>query len=82
MGTKLQKVFESESAPTYIVAEIGVNFNGDVELARKMIDAARKAGADAVKISDIYRRIAGYPKVRLKCVTKKKLPMLRRPILK
>ena len=49
MGTKLQKVFESESGPSYIIAEIGVNFNGNVELARKMIDAAREAGADAVK---------------------------------
>jgi sialic acid synthase SpsE len=32
-----------------IVAEIGVNHNGDVALAKKMIDAAKDAGADAVK---------------------------------
>jgi N-acetylneuraminate synthase len=33
----------------FIVAEIGINHNGDVELARKLIDAARSAGCDAVK---------------------------------
>lgn len=33
----------------YLIAEIGVNHNGDVQLARKMIDAAKKSGADAVK---------------------------------
>ena len=33
----------------YLIAEIGVNHNGDMELARKMIDAARQSGADAVK---------------------------------
>ncbi len=33
----------------YIIAEIGVNHNGDVNLAHRMIDAARGAGADAVK---------------------------------
>ena len=35
--------------PTYIVAEIGVNHNGNLEIARKMIDAAVHAGVDAVK---------------------------------
>lgn len=36
-------------APTYVVAEIGVNHNGDADLAHKMIDAAKQTGADAVK---------------------------------
>jgi N-acetylneuraminate synthase len=35
--------------PTYIVAEIGINHNGDLEIAKKMIDAAVHTGADAVK---------------------------------
>ena len=35
--------------PAYIVAEIGINHNGDLELARQMIDSAVHAGADAVK---------------------------------
>jgi len=35
--------------PCFIIAEAGVNHNGDVKLAEKLIDAAKKAGADAVK---------------------------------
>jgi N,N'-diacetyllegionaminate synthase len=34
---------------TTIIAEAGVNHNGDLELARQLIDAAASAGADAVK---------------------------------
>lgn len=34
---------------TFIIAESGVNHNGDIEIAKKMIDAASAAGADAVK---------------------------------
>ena len=34
---------------TYIIAEAGVNHNGDLELAKKMVDAAADAKADAVK---------------------------------
>jgi len=33
----------------FIIAEIGVNHNGDIDLAKKMIDSAKKCGADAVK---------------------------------
>jgi N,N'-diacetyllegionaminate synthase len=33
----------------YIIAEAGVNHNGDIELARQLIDAAKLAGADAIK---------------------------------
>lgn len=33
----------------FIIAEAGVNHNGSLELARKLIDVAREAGADAVK---------------------------------
>jgi len=33
----------------FIVAEIGVNHNGSLKLARKLIDSAKNAGADAVK---------------------------------
>lgn len=34
---------------TFIVAEIGINHNGDMELAKKLIDTATIAGCDAVK---------------------------------
>ena len=35
--------------PTYVIAEIGINHNGNLEIAKKMIDAAVHAGVDAVK---------------------------------
>lgn len=35
--------------PCFIIAEAGVNHNGDISLAGKLIDAAKEAGADAVK---------------------------------
>ncbi len=34
----------------FIVAELGINHNGDLALAKKMIKSAKKCGADAVKI--------------------------------
>ena len=33
----------------FIIAEAGVNHNGDIKLAKALIDQAKKAGADAVK---------------------------------
>ena len=33
----------------FIIAEAGVNHNGNIEIARRLVDAAAKAGADAVK---------------------------------
>lgn len=38
-----------EGYPTYIIAEIGQNHNGDVKIAKKLIDIAVNCGADAVK---------------------------------
>lgn len=35
--------------PTFIVAEIGINHNGDINNAKKLIDVASLAGCDAVK---------------------------------
>ena len=35
--------------PCFVTAEIGINANGSVEIAKKMIDAAITAGASAVK---------------------------------
>lgn len=33
----------------YIIAEIGINHNGDLDLAKKLIDLAKTSGCDAVK---------------------------------
>ncbi len=35
--------------PAFVIAEIGINHNGDLSIAKQMIDAAVHAGADAVK---------------------------------
>jgi N-acetylneuraminate synthase len=34
---------------TYVIAEIGINHNGSLDLAKRLIDAAKEAGCDAVK---------------------------------
>ena len=39
----------SPDSPTFIIAEAGVNHNGDMLIARKLIDAAAECGVDAVK---------------------------------
>lgn len=35
--------------PTYVIGEIGINHNGDIDVAKKLIDVAALAGAQAVK---------------------------------
>src|SRR5262245_10421781 len=35
--------------PCFIIAEVGINHNGSEDLALRLVDAARSAGADAVK---------------------------------
>lgn len=42
------KTIKNYSEP-YIIAEIGANHNGDINLAKEMIDIAKEKGADAVK---------------------------------
>tara|TARA_B110000467_G_scaffold153844_1_gene164604 strand:- start:808 stop:1872 length:1065 start_codon:yes stop_codon:yes gene_type:complete len=49
--------------PCYIIAEIGVNHNGDLSFAKKLIDKSIEAGADAVKfqkrdLQSLYRKEA------------------------
>jgi N-acetylneuraminate synthase len=38
-----------EGEPVFVTAEIGINHNGDLNIAKKLIDAAVEAGCDAVK---------------------------------
>lgn len=38
-----------ENYPTYFIAEIGANFDGDIEKAKRLVDAAKEAGADCAK---------------------------------
>lgn len=41
---------------TFIIAEAGVNHNGDISLAKKLIDVAKDAGADAVKFQTFHAK--------------------------
>jgi N-acetylneuraminate synthase len=38
-----------DSRPCYVIAEIGINHNGDIDLAKRLISVAVAAGCDAVK---------------------------------
>lgn len=56
MGLNLDRGFNMK---TYIIAEIGINHNGDINIAKKLIDVAVIAGCDAVKfqkrtINNVY----------------------------
>ncbi len=46
---KVGNRFIGDGEPVFIVAEIGINHNGSVDIAKKMIEAAHYAGCDAVK---------------------------------
>lgn len=46
---KLGNKVVGDGHPAYVIAEIGINHNGDLDVARQMIRAAAHAGADAVK---------------------------------
>ena len=48
-GFKISGRPVGEDHPVFIVAEVGVNHNGSIAMAKKLIDVAKAAGADAVK---------------------------------
>lgn len=51
----------NELKQVFIIAEIGVNHNGDIDLAKRLIDAAKKSGADAVKFQTFSARLLAAP---------------------
>jgi len=50
--------------PTYIVAEIGLNHNGDMENCKRLIDAAKLSGCDAVKFQKRTPELSVPPEMR------------------
>ena len=64
MKIKVENKTIGENSPCFIITEIGINHNGDINIAKKMIDASIKAGCDAVKFQtfkaeELYPRSAG-----------------------
>ncbi len=58
---KLGNRMVGDGHPAYIIAEIGINHNGDLGIAKQMIDAAAHAGVDAVKFQKRTPEIATPP---------------------
>ena len=46
---KIGSSLVGENQPCYIIGEIGINHNGDIEIAKKLIDVAESIGCNAVK---------------------------------
>lgn len=46
---RLQEKEVGDGRPVYVIAEIGINHNGSLDLAKKLVDGAVRAGCDAVK---------------------------------
>jgi N-acetylneuraminate synthase len=58
-----------DDAPVFVVAEIGINHNGQVDIARRLIDEAAEAGADCAKfqmrdLPSLYRNAGDATDVR------------------
>ncbi|HWR65416.1 MAG TPA: N-acetylneuraminate synthase family protein [Bellilinea sp.] len=60
-AVKIGEQWVGDGYPTYIVAEIGINHNGEVEIAKRLMDAARHAGVDAVKFQKRTPELATPP---------------------
>ncbi|OGY44947.1 MAG: N-acetylneuraminate synthase [Candidatus Buchananbacteria bacterium RIFCSPHIGHO2_01_FULL_39_14] len=56
MIIKIGKKIIGKNYPVFIVAELGINHNGRVALAKKMMLAAKKAGADACKLQSFVTK--------------------------
>jgi len=46
---RIQNRLVGDGHPCFVVAEIGINHNGDIDIAKKLIDVAKTAGCDTVK---------------------------------
>lgn len=52
------------NCPVYVIGEIGINHNGDLDIAKKLIDAAALAGCDAVKFQKRTPELCVPPELR------------------
>ncbi|WP_220693800.1 N-acetylneuraminate synthase [Salipaludibacillus neizhouensis] len=65
MPFKIGNIAVTDKGSVYIIAEIGVNHNGSVNMAKQLINAAKKAGADAVKFQTYQTDQLVTPKSKL-----------------
>lgn len=49
MKVRIEDKYIGEGEPVFIIAEAGVNHNGNIEMGKKLIEVASECGADAVK---------------------------------
>jgi len=61
MAIKIADKKIGNNAPCFIIAEIGINHNNDLEIAKKLIDSAADAGCNAVKLQ-AFKAERMYPK--------------------
>jgi N-acetylneuraminate synthase len=48
-AVKIGNKMVGDGHPCYVIAEIGINHNGDIDVAKRLIDIASDAACDAVK---------------------------------
>ncbi|SFK46228.1 N-acetylneuraminate synthase [Succinivibrio dextrinosolvens] len=58
---------------TLIIAEAGVNHNGDINIAKRLVDEAKKAGADIVKFQTFVPELLSSKKTKMANYQKKNL---------
>ncbi|MBW7908946.1 MAG: N-acetylneuraminate synthase family protein [Kiritimatiellae bacterium] len=63
-GLRVGERLISDESPVFVIAEIGINHNGSVEMARRLVRAAKDARVDAVKfqmrsMAQLYRHTPG-----------------------
>jgi len=46
-----------EPLKVFVIAEAGINHNGELKLAKKLVDAAKDAGADCIKFQPLFQKI-------------------------
>lgn len=71
-SVKLGQVLVGPGRPVFVIAEAGVNHNGNLAKARRMVEVAAKAGADAVKFQTFKAErlvTVNAPKAAYQCKT-------------
>ena len=58
-------MFPPKGPIPYLIAEIGLNHNGDLALAKRIVDAARQSGAHAAKFQLYHSPSFIHPSARL-----------------